>query len=161
MISLVAAIGQNNELGKDNQLLWHLKEDLQYFKNLTLNHKVVMGLNTYLSIGKPLPSRENIVLTTHPDKVQHNEVKIYNNILDLIEKENKNDEEIFIIGGAKVYSEFLKYADRLYLTEILDNNNQADVYFPIFNEKEWHKKIIKESSEGNIKFQFVIYERLK
>ena len=76
MISLIAAVGKNNELGKDNKLIWHLKKDLAYFKETTLNHQVVMGLNTYLSIGLPLPKRTNIVLTTHQELIQDDNVII-------------------------------------------------------------------------------------
>ncbi len=160
MISLIAAIGENNELGKDNHLIWPLKEDLKYFKETTTNHKVIMGLKNYLSIGRPLPNRKNIVLTTHKEKVVSQDVVVYDNMEELMQKEINPEEEVFIIGGSTLYNEFIQYAQKLYLTEIFQRAKDADVYFPKFIKDEWHKKILKKSEENGIKFQFTIYERI-
>ncbi len=158
MISLIAAIGKNNELGKDNALIWHLKKDSAYFKETTLNHRVVMGLNTYLSIGSPLPKRTNIVLTTHKELINDENIIIYDS-LDKLKKDLLNTrEEIFIIGGASLYQAFYSIADKMYLTEIEDSQD-ADVYFPKIDQNDWNKKIIEELEENGIKYAFTIYER--
>ncbi len=158
MISLIAAIGKNNELGKDNELIWHLKKDLAYFKETTLNHQVVMGLNTYLSIGMPLPKRTNIVLTTHQELIHNENVIIYDSLDKLKNDLLNTPEEVFIIGGASLYQTFYPIADKMYLTEIEDSH-EADVYFPKINDNEWNKQIIEELVENGIKYAFTIYER--
>ena len=152
MISLIAAVGKNNEIGIDNHLLWNLKGDMSYFKKITTNHTVVMGKKTYDSIGKPLPNRKNIVIThSHIDSV----ITLDNieTVLDL----SKN-EEIFIIGGASIYNYFIDYADIIYLTEIEDTKN-ADSYFPNFDKSKYSKSIIESLEENGIKYSFVKYEK--
>ena len=124
MISLIAAIGKNNELGKDNKLIWHLKKDLAYFKETTLNHQVIMGLNTYLSIGSPLPKRTNIVLTTHQELIQDDNIIIYDSLDKLQEYLLNTREEVFVIGGASLYKAIYPIADKMYLTEIADNHDR-------------------------------------
>lgn len=150
MISLIAAIGKNRELGKDNDLLWHLKGDLKYFKEVTTNHTVVMGRKTYESIGKPLPNRENIVIT----RSNIDGVKTIKNPEEVL----KMDGEVFIIGGASIYEYFIKYASRLYLT-LIDDDKDADVYFPYFDESLYEKKTIGQNRENDIEYTFVLYER--
>lgn len=154
MISLIAAVGKNNEIGIDNHLLWNLKGDMSYFKKTTTNHIVVMGKKTYDSIGKPLPNRKNIVIThSHIDSV----ITLDNieTVLDL----SKN-EEIFIIGGASIYNYFIDYADIIYLTEIEDTKN-ADSYFPNFDKSKYSKSIIESLEENGIKYSFVKYKKIK
>lgn len=152
MISIIAAIGKNKELGYKNDLIWHLKGDMAYFKKTTLNHTVIMGRNTYESIGRELPNRENIVITSKPiDNVK----TISDPSLCLSYKE---DEEIFIIGGASVYKYFIPYADKLYLTEINDEK-KADVYFPEFDYNDFNKEEIEKHIENGIEYTFVVYTR--
>ena len=158
MISLIAAIGKNNELGKDNALIWHLKKDLAYFKETTLNHQVIMGLNTYLSIGSPLPKRTNIVLTTHQELIQDDNIIIYDSLDKLKEYLLNTREEVFVIGGASLYKAIYPIADKMYLTEIADNR-EADAYFPMIDGNDWHKKIIENMEENGVKYAFTIYER--
>lgn len=157
MISLIAAIGKNNELGKDNKLIWDLKEDLKFFKNITTNHTVVMGYNTFKSIGRVLPNRRNIIIT-HRD-IEIDGAIIYHSFEDVINNEI-NDEEIFIIGGASLYSYFYNLADKLYLTEI-DSEAEADVFFPEIDKIEWEREIIDEYEDDNISYKHVLYKRLK
>ncbi len=159
MISLIAAVGQNREIGLNNNLIWHLKGDMQYFKKTTLNHKVVMGMNTYKSIGKPLGERTNIVLTTHPELITDKNIIVYTDIASLLKDINK-EEEVFVIGGAKVYAEFLKYATFLYLTEIEAICEEANAYFPEFSKNEWHKEVLSQNVENNINYKFTKYERI-
>lgn len=157
MISIIAAIGKNNELGKDNNLIWHIKEDLANFKNLTMNKKIVMGASTYKSLPKRLEGREYIILSSKLTNIEN--AKIYKDFNELLEYLNTLDEEVMIIGGASIYKLFLPYADRLYLTEIAAEEKNADVYFPTFDKSMYKKSIIKEINEGDIKYKFVLYER--
>lgn len=152
---------KNRLIGKDNQLPWHLPNDLKYFKEVTMGHKIVMGRKTFESIGKPLPGRENIVLSTNPNFVADG-CKMYHSIDAFLQDTKKRlDEEFFIIGGAMIYETFLPHADRLYITEI-DGEFEGDTYFPNFNKHDW--KIIAEK-EGQVDeknphpHRFVVYER--
>lgn len=160
MITLIAAVGKNGELGKNNSLIWHLPGDLNFFKEITLNHKVVMGANTYLSIGKRLPNRKNVVLSHERLDLNDKEIIIYYDMEDMIEKEINNEEEIFIIGGASMYNYFYSLADRMYLTLIDDEDKDADTYFPNVDNSLWKQTIIKENEENGIKYKHVLFERL-
>lgn len=158
MISIIVAMGKNNEIGKNNKLIWNLPNDLKHFKNITNNHKVIMGYNTYLSIGHPLSNRENIVIIDHYMELK--DIKVYTNIKELMNNEI-TDEEVFVIGGSSLYNYFINIADRLYITEINDVCNDADTYFPKFDKSKYSKKILDENSENNIEYKFVLYERIK
>ena len=148
MISMIAAIGKNNELGKNNDLIWHLKEDMKFFKKKTMNHNVVMGRKTYESLPGGLPGRKIIVLSTKPvDK----EVIVFDNINNIVDKYKNNEEEIFICGGASIYKQFLPYADKLYLTEIDSEDKEADTFFPEFQKDNWNKSLIEEHNQKGIK----------
>ena len=125
MITLIAAIGKNNELGYQNKLLWSLPGDMKYFKENTTGKRVVMGRKTYESIGRPLPNRENIVITSH----EIPEVKTVKSIDDILSLEG----DTYIIGGASIYKEFIKYAGFLLLTEV-DDSPTADAFFPEFDK---------------------------
>ncbi len=156
MISIIAAIGKNNELGKDNNLIWHIKEDLLNFKNLTMNKYIVMGTNTYKSLPKKLEGRKYILLSKSIDTIDNG--LVFQKLEDLLEFINNQNEEVMIIGGASIYKLFISYADKLYLTEI-DEESEADSYFPEFDKSKYSKTIIKESVDNNIKYRFVTYER--
>ncbi len=161
MISLIAAIGKNGELGKNNDLIWHLPNDLKFFKEVTLNHKIVMGYNTYLSIGKRLPQRKNIVIVSNKNKINDENIFVYDEVEELINKEINNDEEVFIIGGASLFNYFYSLADKMYLTLIDEEDRDADVYFPKIEEKKWHQKILSENIDNGIKYKHVLFERVK
>ena len=140
MISMIASVGKNMELGKDNKLLWHISEDMKFFKKMTMGHVVVMGKNTYYSLpSKGLPGREMIVISS--GQIDGN-VKVIHSIDDIIDKYKNSNEEIFIIGGASIYRQFLEYADFVYLTEVNKECKDADVYFPIIDKNKWIKKIL-------------------
>lgn len=149
IVAAVVAIGRNRELGKDNQLLWRIPEDLKRFKMLTLGHPVVMGRRTFESImaalGKPLPGRPNIVITR--DAAWRSEgVLVAHSIEEGIEKGKQLDqEEVFIIGGAQIYEAALPFTDKLYLT-LIEDEKEADAFFPPYEtgfrvvhteEREW------------------------
>ena len=153
-INIIAAIGKNLELGKNNKLIWFIKEDLKYFKDKTLGKTVVMGENTYNSIGKPLSNRKNIVLSYEEKQIK--DVVVINDYKDIFKL---SDEEIFIIGGASVYKLFLPYAENLYLTEIEEEDNDADCYFPVFDKSLYDKEIIKTVRTVDICYSFVCYKR--
>lgn len=161
MISIIAAIGKNRELGKNNSLIWYLPGDLKFFKDITTNHKVIMGLNTYNSIGKALPNRINIVLTDDLKKIDNDEIIKYDNINELIEIELNNNDENFIIGGFSLYNYFYNIADKMYLTLIDNEDKDADTYFPEITYNEWKQTIIKENEDNGIKYKHVLFERIK
>lgn len=160
MISLIAAIGKNGELGKNNALIWNIPGDLKFFREKTTGHSVVMGLNTYLSIGKALPKRRNIVISKDND-INNEDIILYNDINVLISNELNNEEENFIIGGASMYNYFYPLADRMYLTLIDAEDKDADTYFPKINEKDWEQTILAENEDNGIKYKHVLFERLK
>lgn len=160
MISLIAAIGKNHELGYKNKLIWDLPNDLKFFRSVTINKTVVMGLNTFNSIGCALPKRKNIVLTDDLKKVTNEDVIVYDDINVLIETELKNeDEEVFIIGGQSLYNYFISFADRLYLT-LIDDTSIADVYFPSFDETKYKRTSFGFSEDNGIKYEHVLFERI-
>lgn len=156
MISIIAAIGKNNELGKNNQLLFHIKEDMQFFRTKTEGHKVIMGHKTWDSLPNKLKNRENIVLSRHnfsgPDQIIHNQTEI-------IEKYQDSKEEIFIIGGGAVYMQFLPYANNLYLTEVDTKVSDATTFFPEFNHTKYDKIILKSGTENDLKYTINQYRR--
>ena len=155
MISIIAAIGKNNELGLNNDLIWHLPNDLKYFKETTLNQTIVMGYNTFVSLGRVLPKRKHVVLSLEKVRLP-DEIIQFNNIDDL--KKYIKDKDVFIIGGASMYKQFIDKADKLYLTEIEDTH-EADVFFPNFDKKLFNKKIVGTNNDNGINYTFTLYER--
>ena len=156
MFSIIAAIGKNRELGKGNQLVFHIKEDMQFFKETTMGHTVVMGHKTWDSLPHKLPCRKNIVISrgevAGADEVIHD-------LPAFIAAHQGTDEEIFIIGGALVYNEFLKYCKNLYLTEV-DATVDADTFFPVFNPNHYSREVIKKGKEDVLAYSFVKYTLL-
>ena len=155
MISMISSVGKNNELGKNNSLIWHFKDDMKFFKDTTMNHTVVMGLNTYKSLPGDLPGRHIIVVSFE----SLNGVDTVNGIEPIIAKYKDSEEEIFICGGASIYKQFLPYASKLYLTEIDAICNDADTFFPEFNKDEWTKTFLEEHNAKDINFNMYLYER--
>lgn len=136
VISLLVATDENNVIGKDNKLPWHLPNDLKYFKNLTWAMPIVMGRKTFESIGKALPGRKNIILTRNKDwkKDETITVEKFEDALEIAQKEGVK--EIFIIGGAEVFTSAFDMANRIYLTRI-HHQFEGDVFFPAIDEHEW------------------------
>ena len=155
MISMIASVGKNRELGKNNDLIWHFKQDMKFFKETTMGHIVVMGYNTYKSLPGDLPGRHIKVVSSK----KLNDVEVYNGIQDLVDEYINSDEEIFICGGARIYSQFLPYASKLYLTEIDDEDLNADTFFPAFNKKEWKKEILDKGTTEKFTYKMCIYVR--
>lgn len=156
MISIIAAIGKNKELGRGNDVIWHIKEDLKNFKNLTMGKYTVMGKNTYESLPKHLEGRKYIVLSSSLSEIENG--LLFNDFNKLLEFIKDVDEEVMIIGGASIYKLFLPFADKLYLTEI-DSEEKADVYFPDFNKEDYKCNVVSTNEVDGLKYSFVIYER--
>lgn len=153
---MIAALGKNRELGKDNKLIFDLKKDMAHFKEKTSGHTVVMGRKTFESIGRALPNRRNIIISRDKEFKTHHDVVIASSIEEALEMVKKIErEEVFIIGGAQIYESFLPYADKLYLTVVDKEVKDADAFFPEY-ESEF-KKIIssKGEEEGSVKMTFL------
>ncbi len=160
MISMIVAIDQKNGIGKNNGLLAHIKPDLLYFKSITEGHTNIMGYNTYMSLPiKPLPNRNNIVITRKQIKIEG--VTVLHSIEEALKWiEQSDEEEVFICGGANIYEQFMPYADRLYITHIFHDFN-AEVFFPSISKK-WKivsTKANRENIEHKYPHLFTIYEK--
>ncbi len=134
MISIIAAMGKNRELGLEGKLPWHLPDDFKRFKNLTTGHAVIMGRKTFESIGKPLPQRKNIIITRDAAYAAPGCVVVHS--MEEAFKAAADDTETFVVGGAEIYKLALPYAHKMYLT-LVDAAPQADAYFPEFDKSEW------------------------
>lgn len=145
MISLIWAMSENRVIGKDNQLPWHLPGDLQFFKETTLGHPVAMGRRTWLSLGRPLPGRENIVITRNTD-FSPEQATVLNSIEQLITYSQEKQQEVFVIGGAQIYQSTLPYADKLYITKI-HAEIEGDTSFPSFDLTEWKQVSVEKRSK--------------
>lgn len=158
MISIIVAVSEDWGIGKDNELLWHISEDLKRFKRLTTGNTVVMGKKTWESLPrKPLPGRKNIVLTDNPKELIENAVTCYS-IEEALSKCSP-DEEVFIIGGGSIYRQFMPLADRLYITHV-HKKAPADIYFPEIDMKIWKATEEEEflSDEG-IPYTYTVYSK--
>jgi len=154
-------MGEKNEIGSGNQLLWHLPKDLKHFKDLTSGHPIIMGRKTYESIGKALPNRTNIVVSRKKNWFQEG-ILIVGSIKEAVKFAKKIDENIFIIGGGNVYEQTMEIADRLEVT-LVKANLEADTYFPKINDKLWKKteETCHEKDEKNqYDFCFQTYEKV-
>jgi dihydrofolate reductase len=162
MISIIVAVSEDWGIGKDNELLWHISEDLKRFKRLTSGNTVIMGKKTWESLPRrPLPDRKNIVLTDNPLETIENSVTAYS--LDDALSKCRPDEEIFIIGGGRIYRQFLPIADRLYITHV-HKKAPADIYFPEIDLNVWEitqEAEFKTGESNSIHYTNTIYERKK
>ncbi|CAM1351263.1 dihydrofolate reductase [Tenacibaculum insulae] len=160
MITIIAAIANNNALGKDNDLIWYLPADLKRFKKVTSGHHILMGRNTFESIGKPLPNRTSVIITRNNDYFKDG-CLVANSIKEAIDLTDEKD--AFIIGGAQIYQQALKdnLADRLDIT-IVHHDFEADVFFPEINMDVW-KEVAREDFKADEKnkydYSFVSYIR--
>ena len=156
-LTIIAAIGKNNELGNNNELIWKIPGDMKFFKENTIGKSVVMGMNTLKSLPGLLPNRKHIVLT-HQEVDFDSNIIVFHNKKDLLDYIMGLDEEVMIIGGAQIYSLLIEYADKILLTEI-DDTSEADTYFPKFNKDDWNNKILGESEYQGINYKHVEYIR--
>ncbi len=159
-ISIIVAIASNNAIGKDNNLLWHISDDLKRFKKITSGHTVVMGKNTFYSLPiRPLPKRKNIVLTDIANENIEGCTMAYSieEAMELMD----DDRENFIMGGGSIYKQFMPLANKLYITRV-HKDFEADTFFPNIDTKEWKlvEKLDNEpEKEGSFRFSYEIYER--
>jgi dihydrofolate reductase len=158
MISLIVAHDSNRVIGKDNELPWHLPEDLGYFKRMTMGKAMVMGRKTYESIGRPLPGRLSIVVTRNPDYTAEG-VVVVNDLKVGIEKAKAYAPEVMIIGGAEIFNMVMEIADRLYIT-LIKAEFEGDTFFPSY-EDEWTLKSTSEEiiSKNGTSFVYQIYDK--
>ena len=156
-LSIIAAIGKNLELGINNDLIWHLPSDLKYFKKTTQGKTIIMGRKCFESLPGLLPNRTSIIITSNKDYKLDGAI-IMHTIDEALEYVKNTNEECFVIGGGKIYEEFLPYAKKLYLTEI-NAESKADVYFPKFDYELYEKEEIDNIFENNINYKFMVYTR--
>lgn len=161
-ITLIVAAAENNAIGKDNKMLWHLPNDFKYFKNSTMDHSIVMGRKTFESIGKALPGRRNIVISRQLD-FQAEDVDVANSLQEVLTY-CRDEREIFIIGGAQIYKQSLPLAQKVLLTRVHTSIAAADAYFPELPADCWellsaeaHHKDEKHAYD----YTFEVYKRIK
>ncbi len=164
ILSIIAAIGKNNELGKDNQLLWDLPVDMKHFRETTSGHPVIMGRKTFESIGRALPNRRNVVIT-RDKSYTHDGIEVVHSLEEALqlfaEPQGKPNIEVFIIGGAEMYRQAIELADKLYITYV-DGIFEADTFFPLIDPNFWIEKtrIHNNADEkNNFPCDFVTYEQ--
>ena len=156
---IIAAIGKNNELGKNNDLIWHLPNDLKFFKENTTGCPIIMGYNTYKSLPRLLPGRKHIVLT-HQEITLPEEVDVFHDKESLMKSLSKYESNIFVIGGSSIYKQFLNNADELLLTEIDATDSKADVFFPKFDKNNYTYTFLKENEDNGIKYKHAKYVKI-
>lgn len=161
MISLLVAMDRNRVIGYNNDLPWHLPNDLKFFKEKTIGHTIIMGRKTFESIGRILPKRKHIVLTKSDERFP-SEVEVIRDIETVYQMNKKNeDEELFVIGGGDIFEQVLPLADRMYITKI-EETFQGDTFFPKFSTEEW-ELVSKEKGTKDEKnpydYYFLQYDR--
>lgn len=158
-ITIIAAIADNNALGKNNDLIWHLPADLKRFKKTTTGHHIIMGRNTFESIGKALPNRTTVIITRNPDYKMEGCIVV--NSLEKALEVTKNDETPFIIGGAQIYEQAILIAEKLDITEV-HHNFDADVFFPEINKNSWKetsREFFKADKKNKFDYSFIEYKK--
>ena len=157
-ISIIVAVAENNVIGAKNKLLWNISDDLKRFKKLTTGHHILMGQKTYESIGRLLPNRTSIILSFEENyKVDGGFV--FNEISDAIKfAENRNESELFVIGGGMIYKDLLPMANKIYLTKVL-KRYEGDTFFPEININEWDEISDEKHLENNPSFEYKILVR--
>ncbi|MEJ4089515.1 dihydrofolate reductase [Galbibacter orientalis] len=160
MITMIAAAAENNALGKDNDLVWHLPDDFKRFKKLTTGHAIIMGRKTYESFPSPLPDRKHIIITRQKDYKPADGCIVVNNVEAAI-KEATDDEQPFIIGGGEIYKLALPFSDKIELTRV-HGTFEADAYFPEINTKDWElvsEEHHEKDEKHNYSFTYLTYIR--
>ena len=160
MVSIIVAVAQNGTIGDKNALLWHISEDLRFFKRTTSGHPVIMGRKTYDSLGRPLPNRTNVVISRTAEHIEG--CTIARSLEEAIAM-FPEEEEIFIIGGAQIYALALDVADRFYLTRV-EHDYEGDTKFPEWDESQWQlveQEVYPCGEKYPYPFAFERYERVK
>jgi dihydrofolate reductase len=156
-ISLISAVAENRAIGKNNQLLWNIPEDMKHFREVTSSHTVIMGQKTYESIGRPLPNRTNIIVTFDREFQADDCIVCYSLDESFEYAEKQGDEEAFIIGGGSIYKQTIDKADRLYIT-LVKGEFDGDVFFPAYDQ---FSKIIsrRDGKDENYEYSFLVLEK--
>jgi dihydrofolate reductase len=161
-LSIIVAVSENNVIGIDNQLPWHLPADLKYFKNLTTGHTILMGRKTFESIGRPLPNRENIVIT-RDEQFQHEGIIIKHSIEDAIHYCRSKMDEVFIIGGDTIYQQTISWVNRIYYTRVHVLIENGTAFFPELNMEEWkmvQSDYFLKDEKNQYDYTFEVYDRM-
>lgn len=161
MLSMIVAIANDNVIGKDNKLIWHIPEDLKRFKKITTGKKIIMGRRTFESLGRVLPNREHIILCNDMEMDIKDENVIVLEDIKMLDKYINSDEECFVIGGATIYKLLMPYSSKLYITKI-NQDFDGDVYFPEISTEEW--KVVKKEKgikdkENPFDYEYITYIR--
>ncbi len=163
MLSIIVAVAENNVIGKDNKLIWHLPEDLKRFKKLTTGHTIIMGRKTFESLGRVLPNRKHVILCNDMElNIEDENVEVLEDI-SMLKQYIDSTEENFIIGGATIYKLLLPYANKIYLT-LIHEKFEGDVFFPEIDEREW--KIVEtekglKDEKNPYDYEYITYTREK
>lgn len=161
MLSIIVAVAENNVIGKDNKLIWHLPADLKRFKEITTGHTIIMGRKTFESLGRVLPNRKHVILCNDMEmNVEDENVEVLEDI-SMLDKYMQDTEEHFIIGGATIYKLLMPKANKIYLT-LIHEKFDGDVYFPEISDEEW--KIVDRTAEitdekNPYNYEFITYVR--
>lgn len=158
-ITLIAAIGKNGELGKNNDLIWHFHEDMKFFREQTMGKPMIMGRKTLESLPKLLPGRKHLVLSRQ--NIDMEGIEVFHSKEELLDYINDSLDEVMVIGGASIYNMFIENADCMLLTEIDEECPIADVYFPKFDKNDWEERVISSNESNHIKYKHIEYKRNK
>ena len=161
VLSIIVAASENQVIGRDNALIWHVSADLKRFRQLTTGHTIIMGRKTFESIGRALPQRRNIVISRNPDFRAEN-CEVAGSLADALKMAEKED-EVFILGGGSVYNEIWKGADRLYLT-LVHTVTKGDTFIPAVEPEEWEMTVRQDFRAGekdDFDYSFINYRRIK
>ncbi len=162
IVSAIVAATENGVIGKGNEIPWYLSGDFKYFKRTTMGHHIIMGRHTYISIGRPLPKRTNIIITRNPYYVVSN-CLIAHSIQEALELAHDNgEEEAFFIGGGSVYEKSMPYLDKIYLT-VVHTELEGDTFFPKLSEEEWNEVSAERHTadeKNDFDYTFKVFERI-
>ncbi len=156
-LSMIAAVGRNRELGKGNNLIWRISEDLKFFKATTMGHPIIMGRKTFESLPKALPGRKNIVITRDTAYTAEGAVVVHS-INSALQAAQESD-EAFVIGGESIYREFLPLCDKMYLTLVDGEDREADAFFPEYENTQWKTRELLKAQENEINYSRILFER--
>lgn len=155
-ISLILSVGKNNEIGRGNDLIWHFHTDMKFFRETTTGNTVIMGRKTFESLPKVLPNRRNIVISSD-QALKIDGAEVVHSVEEALDA--AKGDTIFVIGGGKIYAEFLPFADQIYLTEIDAECPEADTFFPQFDKSLYTREVLAEHEENGIAFSHVLYTK--
>ncbi|MDD5570620.1 MAG: dihydrofolate reductase [Bacteroidales bacterium] len=157
VVSIIVAVAENNVIGKDNKLIWHLPADLAHFKSITMGHHIIMGRKTFESIGKPLPGRTSVIITKQKDYKADGCIAVSS--LEEALKVAVNDAEVFIVGGAEIYRQSIDVAGKIYFTKVYESF-EGDVFFPEIDMNKWKissKTNFFPDEKNKFKYSFIIF----